>query len=294
MVFKEKRLGCYIKIDDEETVYDDEDDEVTKELYEDVNVNLGKKDADISDTDQGGENQQNVSQQSGFEQEEEDANKKQVDQYAQALSSIPAIVDHYMDNKLGEVINKAIQAYNFDYREDAQAKKKEYIELVDLKVRPRDEKRNLSKDVVSSRDSQSKEKKPSSTSKDASKSQNKSSSKSAHAEEPSHTIEDSGYTRMISGYWKGQYDYSISCLNSGQNQRDLPRDIPQDSVVVLRYEKRSKRKNKEKVLTEMELVLEQTQQGSSYKVSVSAEGVEVLKGKVKIKGEKKEALLVIR
>ncbi|GJY77002.1 hypothetical protein Tco_0482118, partial [Tanacetum coccineum] len=79
-----------------------------------------------------------------------------------------------------------------------------------------------------------------------------------------------------------------------QNWRDLPRDIPLDSVVVLRYEKRSKSENKGKVPTEMELVLEQTQQGISYEVSVSAEGVEELKRKVKIKGEKKEALLTLR
>nr|GEZ57964.1 hypothetical protein [Tanacetum cinerariifolium] len=58
------------KIDDEETMYDDE---VTKKLYEDVNVNLGNKDADITNAEQGAANQQNVSQQSGFEQEEEDA-----------------------------------------------------------------------------------------------------------------------------------------------------------------------------------------------------------------------------
>ncbi|GKE82507.1 hypothetical protein Tco_1552507, partial [Tanacetum coccineum] len=44
----------------------------------------------------------------------------------------------------------------------------------------------------------------------------------------------------------------------------------------------------------MELVLEQTQQGTSYEVLVSAEGVEELKRKVKIKGEKKEALLTLR
>ncbi|GJR91911.1 DNA helicase [Tanacetum coccineum] len=68
-----------------------------------------------------------------------------------------------------------------------------------------------------------------------------------------------------------------------QNRRDLPSDIPLDSVVVLRYEKRSKSKNKGKVPTKMELVLEQTQQGTSYEVSVSAEGVEELKRKVKIK-----------
>ncbi|GJR73452.1 hypothetical protein Tco_0085817 [Tanacetum coccineum] len=74
-----------------------------------------------------------------------------------------------------------------------------------------------------------------------------------------------------------------------QNRRDLPRNIPLDSVVVLRYEKRSKSENKGKVPTEMELVLEQTQQGTSYEVSISAEGVEELKRKVKIKGEKKES-----
>nr|GEW52833.1 hypothetical protein [Tanacetum cinerariifolium] len=44
----------------------------------------------------------------------------------------------------------------------------------------------------------------------------------------------------------------------------------------------------------MELVIEQTQQGTSYEVSVSTEGIEELKRKVKIKGEKKEALLTLR
>ncbi|GKB33042.1 hypothetical protein Tco_0872443, partial [Tanacetum coccineum] len=52
--------------------------------------------------------------------------------------------------------------------------------------------------------------------------------------------------------------------------------------------------NKRKVPTEMELVLEQTQQSTSYEVLVSAEGVEEFKIKVKIKGEKKEALLTLR
>nr|GEV74201.1 reverse transcriptase domain-containing protein [Tanacetum cinerariifolium] len=55
--------------------------------------------------------------------------------YAQALSSIPAIVDRYMDNKLEEAINKAIQAHNFDCKEKAQAEKREYIELVDSTIK---------------------------------------------------------------------------------------------------------------------------------------------------------------
>ncbi|GJY04779.1 hypothetical protein Tco_0370719 [Tanacetum coccineum] len=54
-------------------MYDEEDDEVTKELYDDVNVNLGNVDTDMTIVDQGASNQQNVSQELGFEQVEEDA-----------------------------------------------------------------------------------------------------------------------------------------------------------------------------------------------------------------------------
>ncbi|GJU86665.1 hypothetical protein Tco_1294211 [Tanacetum coccineum] len=61
-----------------------------------------------------------------------------------------------------------------------------------------------------------------------------------------------------------------------QNRRDLPRDIPLDSVVVLRYEKRSKSKNKGKVSTEMELVLEQTQQEHQSDTKVFTMTMEIL------------------
>ncbi|GJZ85861.1 hypothetical protein Tco_0651200 [Tanacetum coccineum] len=224
--------------DDEETDNDRTKSDIIKipELYNDVNVNLGNKDADMTDDDQGGADQQNVSQELGFKQLEEDAHVtltlvldtqkadepvqsysvssdftrkllnlenpspadneiaslmdttthhttvvpeitfvftitippphpffnpltqqatptptpttseattsfpslldfssifkfndrvtnlekdlleiKQVDQYAQALSFIPAIVDRYIDNKLGEAIQKAIVAHNLDY-----------------------------------------------------------------------------------------------------------------------------------------------------------------------------------
>ncbi|GJU87606.1 hypothetical protein Tco_1295152 [Tanacetum coccineum] len=243
-------------INDEETMDDEEDDEVTKELYKDVNVNLGNEDTEMTNADQGASEQQNVSQESGFEQVEEDAHVtltpvldtqkvdepvqsssasfdftskllnlenpspadneiaslmetlarhatavpeitssfttniplppsffnplpqqatltptpttfeattlfpllldfssvfrfndkvtnlekdlskiKQVDQYALTLSSIPAIVVHYIDNKLGEDINKAIQAHNLDCRQEAQDEKNDYIELVDTSMR---------------------------------------------------------------------------------------------------------------------------------------------------------------
>nr|GFA37615.1 hypothetical protein [Tanacetum cinerariifolium] len=61
------------KIHDEENVDEKEKDEVTKELYDDVNVNLGNEDTEMTNADQGASEQQNVSQRSGFKQEEEDA-----------------------------------------------------------------------------------------------------------------------------------------------------------------------------------------------------------------------------
>ncbi|GJX11411.1 hypothetical protein Tco_0201270 [Tanacetum coccineum] len=218
---------------------------------------------------------------------------KQVDQYAQAISSIPAIVDRYITNKLGEAIHKAIQSHNAECREKAQAEKQKYIDLVDSLVRTiireevktqlpqiiskavsnfatpmikknviesleavilldtieeskshlradykrklydalvesyntdkdlfdtygkvftlkrsQDEKdkdqdpsagsdrgkkiRKSSKEAESTKDPRSKERKSSSSSKGTSRSHHKSSSKSAHAEEPSHTVDDSG------------------------------------------------------------------------------------------------------
>nr|GEW38571.1 retrovirus-related Pol polyprotein from transposon TNT 1-94 [Tanacetum cinerariifolium] len=45
------------KIYDEETMDEEEDDEVTKELYKDVKVNLGNRDADMTDADQGDRDQ---------------------------------------------------------------------------------------------------------------------------------------------------------------------------------------------------------------------------------------------
>ncbi|GJU47643.1 hypothetical protein Tco_1204909 [Tanacetum coccineum] len=54
------------KSDDEEKM-DEEEYDITKELYKDVNVNLGNTDADMTNADWGGSDQQNASQESGFE-----------------------------------------------------------------------------------------------------------------------------------------------------------------------------------------------------------------------------------
>ncbi|GJS45625.1 hypothetical protein Tco_0595746 [Tanacetum coccineum] len=78
------------------------------------------------------------------------------------------------------------------------------------------------------------------------------------------------------------------------NRRDLPMDIPLDRIEVLRYDTKGVKVRKGKMQTKTELALEQTHQGVSNEVLVSIEGVEELKRNVKIKGEKKEALLTLR
>ncbi|GJT98419.1 hypothetical protein Tco_1093937 [Tanacetum coccineum] len=89
-------------IDDEEKMYDDEDNEVTKELYEDVNVNLGNEDTDITNADQGASEQQNVSQESRFEQVEEDA-------YVTLTPLLNLDNPSPTDNKIASLINTTAQ-----------------------------------------------------------------------------------------------------------------------------------------------------------------------------------------
>ncbi|GJU52066.1 hypothetical protein Tco_1221621 [Tanacetum coccineum] len=80
-----------------------------------------------------------------------------------------------------ELYDALVQSYNTDK------------DLFDTYGEIRDGKRRKSsKDAESSRDLRSKEKKSSSTPKDAFHSQHKSFGKSTHAEEPSHTVDDSG------------------------------------------------------------------------------------------------------
>ncbi|GKD88360.1 hypothetical protein Tco_1363867 [Tanacetum coccineum] len=60
------------KSDDEEKMYEEEDDDVVKELYGDLNITQGLKDTDMTNAEQGGEDQQNASHESGFVQQEDD------------------------------------------------------------------------------------------------------------------------------------------------------------------------------------------------------------------------------
>nr|GEW75361.1 uncharacterized mitochondrial protein AtMg00810-like [Tanacetum cinerariifolium] len=60
------------KSDDEDKMYAEEDDDVTNELYGDLNITRGLTDTNMTNAAQGGEDQQNSSHESGFVHEEED------------------------------------------------------------------------------------------------------------------------------------------------------------------------------------------------------------------------------
>nr|GEW38084.1 hypothetical protein [Tanacetum cinerariifolium] len=61
------------KSNDEEKMYEGEDDDVAKELYRDLNITQGLKDADMTNVEYGRTDHQNASHESWFVHEEEDA-----------------------------------------------------------------------------------------------------------------------------------------------------------------------------------------------------------------------------
>nr|GEY19142.1 hypothetical protein [Tanacetum cinerariifolium] len=89
------------KFDDEESIDYEEDNEVIKELYDDVNVNLGNDDTEMTDANQG------------------------------AVSLILGIVDKYLVCKMKEAMNVVVQLQTNKLREEAQAENQEFLNRVD-------------------------------------------------------------------------------------------------------------------------------------------------------------------
>nr|GEV22993.1 phospholipase-like protein [Tanacetum cinerariifolium] len=59
------------KSNDEEKMYEEENDDIAKELYGDLNITHGLRDTDMTNVEQGGEDQQNASHEYWFKQEED-------------------------------------------------------------------------------------------------------------------------------------------------------------------------------------------------------------------------------
>nr|GEV46311.1 retrovirus-related Pol polyprotein from transposon TNT 1-94 [Tanacetum cinerariifolium] len=90
-------------LDDEEIKDDEENDEVLKELYEDVNVNMEKDDAEMTDAHQGGSEQQMFLKNQDLKSELSEL--KQTNQFAEVVSLILGIFDKYLASKMKEERN---------------------------------------------------------------------------------------------------------------------------------------------------------------------------------------------
>nr|GEW95986.1 integrase, catalytic region, zinc finger, CCHC-type, peptidase aspartic, catalytic [Tanacetum cinerariifolium] len=101
---KEEEYDNEFNVEEGKKMDDEEDDEVNKELFKDANVNLGNKDVDMTDVDQSGADQQNASHNFTF-----------VFKFNERVTNL--------EKDLSEM------------KEEAQAEKREYIELVDSIVR---------------------------------------------------------------------------------------------------------------------------------------------------------------
>ncbi|GJW84067.1 hypothetical protein Tco_0157212 [Tanacetum coccineum] len=213
------------KIDDEESMNDDEDDEVTKELYDDVNVNLGNKDTEMTNADQ--DVATLVIEKNVTESVEAAVLTRSSSQPTSTYETAASLSEFELTKILIDKMDKNKSYDKDDYKKklyDASVESyntdkdlfDSYGEVFSLK-RSRDKRdkdqdpsagsdrgtkrRKSSKDAESSRDLRSKEKKSSSTSKDASQSQNKSFDKSAHVEEPSHTAKYVQHAYLGTSHW---------------------------------------------------------------------------------------------
>ncbi|GJU14969.1 hypothetical protein Tco_1142935 [Tanacetum coccineum] len=60
---------------------------------------------------------------------------KQTNQFAEALSSIPGIVDNYLASKMKDAVNVAVQLKSNKLREDAQAENDEFLKQIDSNIK---------------------------------------------------------------------------------------------------------------------------------------------------------------
>ncbi|GJX54092.1 hypothetical protein Tco_0282461 [Tanacetum coccineum] len=134
----------------------------------------------------------------------------QMNPFAIIVSSIPSIVDQYLDNRMNDVVKTAVQLQSERLREEGQAENQEFLNLIDADTvtfkRRRDDadddeeppagldrgskRRRFGKEPESTSAPKEKTYKSTGSSKEGTKSNTMSTDKSAHVEEPVHTVDD--------------------------------------------------------------------------------------------------------
>nr|GEW96368.1 hypothetical protein [Tanacetum cinerariifolium] len=124
------------KLDDEEKIDDEEDDEVIKELYDDVNVNLGNDDSEMTNADQGALEQQNKADepiQSFYVSSDFTSKLLNLKNPSLVDNEIASLMEtSYLASKMKEAVSVVVQLQTNKLREEAQAENQELINQVAL------------------------------------------------------------------------------------------------------------------------------------------------------------------
>ncbi|GJW17008.1 hypothetical protein Tco_0024444 [Tanacetum coccineum] len=108
----------------------EQEDQEDEEMYGDLNLNLDKRDVEMTDAQTNQETEEEVSS-----LETELSELKQTNQFAKALSSIPGIVDNYLASQMKDAVNVAVQLKSNKLREDTQAENDEFLKQIDSNIK---------------------------------------------------------------------------------------------------------------------------------------------------------------
>nr|GEV19395.1 hypothetical protein [Tanacetum cinerariifolium] len=115
--------------DDDKVMRGKQEDEEDEELYGDLNLNLDRRDAAMTEA-QLIKRRKRVSS-----LESELSELKQTNQFAEAVSSILGIGDNYLGFKMKDAVNVAVQLQSNKLREEAQVENDEFLKQIDSNIK---------------------------------------------------------------------------------------------------------------------------------------------------------------
>ncbi|GJU90465.1 hypothetical protein Tco_1302888 [Tanacetum coccineum] len=119
---------------DNDTMGEEKGDGDNEELYRDLNINLSRSDAEMTDAQTNPETEEaHVTLVVSLESDVSEL--KQTNQFAKALSFIPAIVDKYVATKVEDTVDVAVQLKSDKLREEAQAENQDFLNSLDSNMR---------------------------------------------------------------------------------------------------------------------------------------------------------------
>ncbi|GJR30482.1 hypothetical protein Tco_1106714 [Tanacetum coccineum] len=124
----------YEILDEEENQEDDDNvmggEQEDEEMYGDLNLNLDKRDVEMTDAHHYSRRRKRFTRLLTT-----NPPLKQTNQFAEALSSIPGIVDNYLASKMKDAVNVAVQLQSNKLREEAQAENDEILKQIDSNIK---------------------------------------------------------------------------------------------------------------------------------------------------------------